>query len=228
MNNFDRAMICFLLLLLPMISIATATALSQDNLLPNDDIDSAYQEDADDDRETQLKKERIRSVMAELGPKKTRVMLGQEQVCILLNCQQRLATALLDFHQEPNKIISILEQYVEVAKEIEADRKLRLASGLGPPDDSAQASYLRADAELQLLRAKQKFNVVEGNDQPAPIRQLENAPPASDHFQDRPPSFLDQRGDEELPELNDGIQRQAPPDTSIDEWMKGTYSPAPI
>ncbi|MEQ1905810.1 MAG: hypothetical protein ABL888_16600 [Pirellulaceae bacterium] len=223
MNKFDRAMIRLLLVFFPLISIATATAWSQDNLPQENEVDPAFREDASDDRETQLKKERIRSVMAELGPKEIRVLQGNEQVFGLLDAQKRLCTALLDFHNEPEKIISILEQQVKVTKKIETDRKTRLEQGVGRPDEFAGATYFRADAELQLLRAQQKFNVVEGNHQPLPIPQLENAPKESDQFRAEVPNELGLPGGRALLKSGDGNPRQAPQDDSIDEWMKGTY-----
>ncbi|MGI9518422.1 MAG: hypothetical protein ACR2NP_15310 [Pirellulaceae bacterium] len=137
-----------------------AFANGQDSLriIEVGDID-AYQETADDDAETKLLKERVRAVLDAIDAKMQRVMNGEENVIFLLETQRRLVTALLDFHTEPEEIISILEKNVTLAKEIEANRKGRSEAGLSRPDDLAMAQYYRATAELQLLRARKKYGV---------------------------------------------------------------------
>ncbi len=227
MNKLNRAMICLPLLFFSMLPIATTPSLSQYNLLQEKDVDFAYRVDANDDRETQLKKEKIRSAMAELESQRRRVMEGRDPIFAQVECQNRLVTALLDFHKDPEKIISLLEDNVEVTKQTEADRKQRLDNGVGRPDDSAQATYFRADAELKLLRAKQKFNV-ERNELPLPLPfpQLENAPEMSDQLRDGIPRELDLSGGRALPELGDGNERHATQDDLFDEWKNGKYSPA--
>jgi hypothetical protein len=127
-------------------------------------VDPAYQDNPNDDRETRLLKERIRAAMDETAAKTERVNGGQDQVFYLLDSQLRLAEAMLDFHKEPDKIISLLEQQITAHRKIEENRKLRYENGIGRPDDYALATYFRAGAELRLLRAKMKYGFDEGDE----------------------------------------------------------------
>ena len=118
--------------------------------------DQVYRENANDDIETKLMKEKIRAAFMEIQPKKRRVLEGQDSVVFLFESQKRLIDALLEFHKEPAKVISFLELNVEIAKQMEAHKKLRYERGMGRLDDYAMAKYFRADAELRLLRAKKR------------------------------------------------------------------------
>ncbi len=118
--------------------------------------DPAYRENANDDLETKLTKEKIRAALMEIGDKRKSVDSGQDQVIFLFETQKRLIAALLEFHKEPAIAISILETNLEMARQIETNRRLRAENGIGRPDEHAIAIYFRADAELQLLRAKNK------------------------------------------------------------------------
>ena len=135
-------------------SAAQATPIEQETALEDD-----YKEQADDDLETKLLKEKIRAAIRECGYKKRRISDGSAQVFVLFDAQQRLIAAQLEFHKKPKKIISLLEKHVEFSKKIEEDRKIRMQNGIGRPDEHAQAIYMRAGVELQLLRAKRKFGL---------------------------------------------------------------------
>lgn len=126
------------------------------------EIDQAYRENADDDLETKLQKEKIRAALMEIGPKRERVRNGQDNIFFLFAAQKRLVAAQLEFHKNPAKIISLLEKNVEIAKQVEDSRKRRAEAFVGRPDDYAQAIYFRADAELKLLRAKKKYKTADG------------------------------------------------------------------
>ena len=108
------------------IAMPLAFANGQDafRIIEVDEID-AYQETADDDAETKLLKERVRAVLGAIDAKLQRVMNGEENVLFFLETQRDLVTALLDFHTEPEKVISSLEKNVALAKAIEANRKER-------------------------------------------------------------------------------------------------------
>ena len=56
------------------------------------------------------------------------------------------------------------EQQTTVRRQIEENRKLGFENGIGLPDDYAQATYFRANAELQLLRAKRKYKIHDDGD----------------------------------------------------------------
>ncbi|MFT5302060.1 MAG: hypothetical protein ACI87E_002010 [Mariniblastus sp.] len=122
------------------------------------EIDPIYLETADDGVETRLQKAKIRARLIDVGVKEKMASGGIVAFAFLHDAQRHLLLSLLDFHKEPKEIISILESHVEFAKNFEADRKSRFDNGVGRPDDYALASYIRADAELQLFRARKKFN----------------------------------------------------------------------
>ena len=149
-----------LLVLVCAIAMPLALANGQDSfrIIEVSEMD-AYQETADDDAETKLLKERVRAVLGAIDAKLQRVMNGEENEIFFLETQRHLVTALLDFHTEPEKVISLLEKNVALAKAIEANRKERIEAGLSRPDDLAMAQYHRATAELQLLRARKKYGV---------------------------------------------------------------------
>ncbi len=142
-----------------MTSAARATPIEQETALEDD-----YKEQADDDLETKLLKEKIRAAIRECGYKKRRISDGSAQVFVLFDAQQRLFAAQLEFHKEPKKIISLLEQQLAAHRKIEEDRKLRFENSVGRPDDYALATYFRAEAELRLLRAKMKYKFDDGNE----------------------------------------------------------------
>lgn len=114
--------------------------------------DEAYRENASDDLETNLMKEKIRAALMEVAEIQKRVEAGQDQVSFLFEAQKRLIDALLEFHDEQAIVISILEKNVEMAKRVEANRKRRADQGVGRMDEYAQSKYFRADAELLLFR----------------------------------------------------------------------------
>ena len=122
-------------------------------------IDSEYAKNGDDDFETGLQKERIRAVSRERSYRKARFSEGQEQMSLVIDVQRRLTEALLDFHQEPEKIVEVLQQQLTFARQIEENRHLRAQAGMGRPADLAHAIWFRAESELELLQARQKHGL---------------------------------------------------------------------
>lgn len=120
------------------------------------EIDPAdYAADASDDAMSALMKEKVRAALMDVEPKRVRVAEGRDLLVILLSAETRLIDALLEYHSEPAKQIELLKYKIQNARQIEAEQKMRVEAGVTPPDDLATATYFRADAELQLLRAQQ-------------------------------------------------------------------------
>lgn len=116
---------------------------------------TVYAADANDDAMTALMKEKVRAALMDVEPKRIRVAQGRDPLVILLSAETRLIDALLEYHSEPAKQIELLQYKVQNARQIEAEQKMRVEAGVSLPDDLATATYFRADAELQLLRAQQ-------------------------------------------------------------------------
>ncbi len=130
---------------------------------------------------------------------------------------------MLDSHKDPEKLISLLESNAKMAKMTETSRRLRFDCGAMRPDEYHNATYFRADAELQLLRAKQKFNG-EGNTQLPSLLPHENASEKFDQVRDGAPRELDLT-ERQLPELAFKNDKPAVLSDSIDEWKNGSLSP---
>ena len=100
-----------------------------------------YRENADDDPETRLVKEKIRAAFTEVAIKTERFRTGEQSVQSLWDPQQRLTAALLEFHQEPARIVELLEKQVTLWKFVEQGSKERMEAGVARPDDLWQATY---------------------------------------------------------------------------------------
>lgn len=121
-----------------------------------------YKSDSGDDELTRLKKERINTCLVEMGHFKRLRNVGVESLDIELECQERLFKAQLDFHAKPKEIIAVLERAVESAKLSETILKDQFDAGSDV--NIAQVSrskYFRLDCEINLLKAKQKYGLVE-------------------------------------------------------------------
>ena len=64
----------------------------------------------------------------------------------------------LELSDKPADQVALLEKYVEFAKAVEQAVDVRIKAGVRnfTKGDLHQAKYTRADAEIQLLRAKEK------------------------------------------------------------------------
>jgi hypothetical protein len=114
--------------------------------------------DPKDDDLRKLLKERYNEAIAELGERSRRVLGILETPDTLLAAAERVVRAGLELSDKPADQMALLEKYVEFAKSVERAVDQRVKAGIMnlTKGDLHQTKYARVDAEIQLLRAKEK------------------------------------------------------------------------
>jgi hypothetical protein len=114
--------------------------------------------DPKDDELRKLLKERYNEALAEIDERSRRVLGILETPDTLLGAAERFVRAGLELSGKPADQVALLEKYVEFAKAVEQAVDVRIKAGVRnfTKGDLHQAKYARADAEVQLLRAKEK------------------------------------------------------------------------
>jgi RNA polymerase sigma factor (sigma-70 family) len=112
--------------------------------------------DPKDDELRKLLKERFNAALGEVQAAHERVLAGQIGAEGLFDATSRLKHAGLEVFDEPKKQIALLEQFVELAKEVERIIDLREQAGRATVEEVQRVRYFRIDAEIALLRLKTK------------------------------------------------------------------------
>ena len=117
------------------------------------EIPEVYPANDDDDDELKIKKEIVRTIQEEMGPKQNRVDEGQQPVSILLTTYQRMQAAKEAVHANNKaELIKVASDVLNRALATEKNRVLRANNGVGRPDDAAMAKAFRLQCELRLLQ----------------------------------------------------------------------------
>jgi hypothetical protein len=109
---------------------------------------------AGDDELRKLLKERYNAAVAELGGRYQMFLAGRGTFDSLFDGARRVVHAGLELHDKPADQIALLTGYVELARKIEKINQARDEAGRIMRQELDYARYMRADAEIQLLRAK--------------------------------------------------------------------------
>jgi hypothetical protein len=118
---------------------------------------SPVKADPKDDALRKLLKERYNEAIGELQENYERVRAGALASDVLDESARRALHAGLELNENSADQLALLEKYVAFTKEVEMLMEVRLKTGLRATSaDVHRAKYFRADAEIQLLRAKEK------------------------------------------------------------------------
>ena len=112
-----------------------------------------YKVKDDDGQEVRLKKQIINAIYLELESKQKRFESGQESVFFLLRAYRQLHQAReLLYANDQDQLTRIAKDMIQNAKTLEANCRLTYESGVGRPDDWAEALAYRLQCELRLLQ----------------------------------------------------------------------------
>ena len=113
--------------------------------------------DPKDDELTKLLKARYNEAVGEMNAQVERYVSGTAVLDLTLEAGRRLLVSGLEMMDKPADRIAMLEQYLELAKEVEKVTKAQHDAARIPIQQMHQVRYYRLDAEIQLLRAKRKL-----------------------------------------------------------------------
>jgi hypothetical protein len=147
-----------------LLAVCCATpAPTQDPGGPGEELPALLKEqpvqaDPRDDDLRKLLKERYNEAVAEVAVRYQRLLGGVETPDSVFAGAQRLVRAGLELKEKPADQVALREKYVALAKAVEKSVEERVQAGTKSygPADLHQAKYERADAEIQLLRAKER------------------------------------------------------------------------
>lgn len=109
-----------------------------------------------DDELRKLLVDRYNAGLAELQARYEEYKIGLAPLDALLGAAQRLAHAGGELNDKPADRLVFLEQFLELARHVESMQEALTEVGRSRVADLQWARYVRADAEIQLLRAKPK------------------------------------------------------------------------
>jgi hypothetical protein len=114
--------------------------------------------DPQDDDLRKLLKERYNEAVAEMSERSRQMRAGSTTFDSCFVAAQRLVPAGLELSEKPADQVALLEKYVALAKQYERLLEDRLERGIRgfSKAELHQVKYARADAEIQLLRAKER------------------------------------------------------------------------
>jgi hypothetical protein len=114
--------------------------------------------DPKDDDLRKLLKERYNEALTETTLRYRQSLAGVQTIDPVFDGAQRIVKAGLELDDKPTAQVALLEKYVVLAKAHEKIAEERVRAALKGNTLAAlhQAKYARADAEIQLLRAKEK------------------------------------------------------------------------
>ena len=111
-----------------------------------------------DDELRRLLIERYNSAVAEMQARYQEFLAGKGTLEIFAVGGKRLVESALELNEKQADQVSLLEQYLELIREIEKINVSMFEAGRIPKSELELAHYLRIDAEIKLLRAKRKGN----------------------------------------------------------------------
>ena len=117
-----------------------------------------YKVKNEDSEEVRLKKQRINAALMEMAHYEEIVGPRLQLLDTILQSQDRLLRAQLDFHTKPEEIVRVLRQALEFAKKMEAIILDQFEEGANVDSQMlGQAIYNRLDREIELRRAIKKY-----------------------------------------------------------------------
>jgi len=111
-----------------------------------------------DDELRRLLIERYNSAVTEMQGRHQEVLAGKGTLEVFAVVGKRLVESGLELNEKPADRVTLLEQYLELMREIEKINVSLFEAGRISKADLALARYLRIDAEIKLLRAHRKAN----------------------------------------------------------------------
>jgi hypothetical protein len=112
--------------------------------------------EAHDDELHKLLKERYNAAVAELQARSEEVKSGHGSIEQLFDAARKVLRSELSLSDKPADRLAVLEKHLELEHAAEKVATTRHQAGKLNDAELAAARYLRIDAEIQLLRAKQK------------------------------------------------------------------------
>jgi hypothetical protein len=103
-----------------------------------------------------LQKERFNAALATTKARYQEYLAGRGTTDMLLDSVQRLTTADLELTDKPAERIAILEKRLALYREADKIMEARYQAGRISLADREEMRYQRLDAEIQLLREKEK------------------------------------------------------------------------
>jgi len=103
-----------------------------------------------------LEKERFNAALAAAQARYLEYLSGRGTIEITLDSVQRLADAELALTDKPAERVAILERGLGLYRDAEKVAELRFEAGKITLADREEARYLRLNAEIRLLREKEK------------------------------------------------------------------------
>jgi hypothetical protein len=147
------------LLLATLAPHASPQALAGDNDQPALLKAQPVKADSEDDAVRKLIVERYNAAVEELQLRYPRLQAGSDPAHQCCEALKRVAQAGLELNERNAGRATLLEECVEMAKRLEELTRQRIDAGIRgyTPADLAEAKYVRADFEIQWLRAKEKL-----------------------------------------------------------------------
>jgi hypothetical protein len=112
--------------------------------------------DPKEDLLRQRLKERYNHAVAEMASRYRIIQAGRETNQFLFDAAGRLLKAGLEVAETGHARVTFLDHYLELARDVEGIIAAQVESGRVEEAELHRARYLRADAEVQLLREKAK------------------------------------------------------------------------
>ena len=113
-------------------------------------------EDPKDDELRKLLKARYNEAIAEMKARFQEFEAGKGALDTMLGASRRVLESGLELSDNPRERVKLLEQFLEMAKEVEKIKKAQIESGRNPIAELHEARHLRIDTEIRLLRARRQ------------------------------------------------------------------------
>jgi hypothetical protein len=110
--------------------------------------------DEKDDELRKLQIERYNAALAAVKHIQALVVTGRKSPDGVMDAMQHLVESALDIYEKPEERLGFLEDYVQMAQEIEKTVQAQVQAGMCLESDYQAAKFRRADAEIRLLKAK--------------------------------------------------------------------------
>jgi len=114
------------------------------------------EEDPRDNALQKLLKARYNEAIAEVKCNYTMWLGGKASLDMIADVAHRLVESGLDLYEQPAERVTLLEQYVELMREIEKITQEKRDAWVASAAEFHRARYLRLDAEIQLLRSRRE------------------------------------------------------------------------
>jgi hypothetical protein len=100
---------------------------------------------------------RNNAALTELQARGQELQAGRITLDVLLDAARRWRDSALELSEKPAEQMAIRAQILDLAQYIEAVHEAKVNAGTAKIADMAMARYFRIDAEIQLLKLKQKM-----------------------------------------------------------------------